>query len=59
MSSINQQMNISQNYGFEGMDDCCIYTLDNGKKIIQDCKICNIIRGSTQSLKLNYDKKIR
>ena len=26
---------MDQNYGFEGMDDCCIYTLDNGKKIIQ------------------------
>ena len=35
------------------------FVFKNGKKIIQDGKICNIIRGSTQSLKLNYDKKIR
>ena len=35
LSSINQNINSHQSYGFESMDDCCIYTLDNGKKIIQ------------------------
>ena len=35
LSSLNQQLDPNQSYGFESMDDCCIYTLDNGKKIIQ------------------------
>ena len=35
LSSINQNLDPQKNYGFESMDDCCIYTLDNGKKIIQ------------------------
>ena len=35
LSSINQQANINQSYGFDSMDDCCIYTLKNGKQIIQ------------------------
>ena len=33
LSGLNQQLDQNQNYGFENMDDCSIYTLDNGKKI--------------------------
>jgi len=35
LSSLNQHLDLEQSYGFENMDDCCIYTLDSGKKIIQ------------------------
>ena len=35
LSSLNQDLNPEKSYGFESMDDCCVYTLDNGKKIIQ------------------------
>ena len=35
MRTINQDLNNEQAYGFESMDDCCIYTLENGEKIIQ------------------------
>ncbi len=35
LSSLNQHLDLEQSYGFESMDDCCIYTLNNGKKIIQ------------------------
>ncbi len=28
-------MSIDQSYGFDSMDDCCIYKLNNGKQIIQ------------------------
>ena len=44
---------------FDKMFSKAKFVFKNGKKIIQDGKICNISRGSTQSLKLNYDKKIR
>jgi len=35
LSSINQQVNSNESYGFDSMDDCCIYTLKSGKQIIQ------------------------
>ena len=35
LRTINQDLNTEQAYGFESMDDCCIYTLDSGDKIIQ------------------------
>ncbi len=35
LRSINQDLNEEQSYGFESMDDCCIYTLESGEKIIQ------------------------
>ncbi len=35
LSTINQDLKNNQAYGFENMDDCCIYTLNNGEKIIQ------------------------
>ncbi len=35
LRSINNQSNKDTNYGFENFDDCSIYTLENGDKIIQ------------------------
>ena len=35
LRTINQDLNSNKAYGFESMDDCCIYTLNNGKEIIQ------------------------
>ena len=35
LRSINQNLDEQQSYGFESMDDCCIYTLESGEKIIQ------------------------
>ena len=35
MRSINNQSNKNTNYGFENFDDCSIYSLESGEKIIQ------------------------
>ena len=35
LSSLNNQANKDANYGFENFDDCSIYNLENGQKIIQ------------------------
>ena len=35
LRTINQDLNNQHAYGFESMDDCCIYTLESGEKIIQ------------------------
>tara|TARA_A100001011_G_scaffold400631_1_gene516974 strand:+ start:2435 stop:3388 length:954 start_codon:yes stop_codon:yes gene_type:complete len=35
LRSLKNEVSKSDNYGFENFDDCSIYTLDNGHKIIQ------------------------
>ena len=41
LRTINQDLNNEQAYGFESMDDCCIYTLENGEKIYKKCGTCH------------------
>ena len=48
-----------QNQSIDKMFSKAKYVFKNGKEVIKDGKILNIVKGSTQSLILNYDKKIR